>query len=135
MVASELARGVPFHGRSRYEIPWETLTTVGACLARLQESRRICTASLELWPNQPHLDNAAVIFPQLPALGPIDCFLLGLKHESGHLNQIQDVMAQAREYRWQQTLLGRWQIAREARKSKTRTGSQDKSKDKGTTAA
>jgi hypothetical protein len=81
------------------------------------------TASLAMWPNQPHLENTAVLFPQLPALGPVECFLLGLKHEAGHLDQIKDVMSQARAHRQQKTRLGRWRNRREAQRSKKRAES------------
>src|SRR5574340_31090 len=39
-LAAELARGVSYHGRSRYEVPWQTVTTVRQCRSRLEESRR-----------------------------------------------------------------------------------------------
>ena len=54
-LAAELARGVAFHGRSRYEVPWRTMRTVAQCRERLEESRRMRLASLELWPDPPHL--------------------------------------------------------------------------------
>jgi len=41
-LASELARGVTFHGRSRWEVPWTEATTIEFCRARLAESRRMC---------------------------------------------------------------------------------------------
>ncbi len=59
-VASELARGVPFHGRPRYETPWQMVTTVAQCRQRLAESRRIRLASLGMWPDEPHLGNGVV---------------------------------------------------------------------------
>jgi hypothetical protein len=111
-LAAELARGVSYHGRSRFEVPWQTFTSRTDCLARLQESRRIRTASLDLWPDAPHLENTADLFPPMRPLGPIACFLLGLRHEAGHLDQIRDVLDQARDYRWRNSLLGRWQNSR-----------------------
>jgi DinB superfamily len=111
-VAAELARGVSYHGRSRFEVPWQTLTSRADCIARLGESRRIRTASLGLWPTVPHLDNTTILFTSLPPLGPVDSFLLGLRHEAGHLEQIRDVLAQARAYRQQNSLLGRWRSSR-----------------------
>ncbi|MCX6045568.1 MAG: DinB family protein, partial [Chloroflexi bacterium] len=30
-LAAELARGVEYHGRSRSEVPWETVTTIAEC--------------------------------------------------------------------------------------------------------
>ena len=112
VVGAELARGVSYHGRSRFEVPWQSFTSRADCIARLRESRRIRTASLDLWPEVPHLENTTVLFPSLPPLGPADCFLLGLRHEAGHLDQIRDVLAQARAYRRRNSLLGRWQSSR-----------------------
>ena len=94
-LAAELARGVTFHGRSRYEVPWREATTIAQCRARLKESRRMCLASLEMWPNPPHIENTYI-----PAEGarPHTCisrFASGLKHASDHLGQIADVIQQA----------------------------------------
>jgi len=94
-LAAELARGVTFHGRSRWEVPWREATTIEFCRARLNESRRMCLASLEMWPNPPHMENTYV-----PAEGarPHTCvsrFASGLKHASDHLGQIADVVRQA----------------------------------------
>ncbi len=50
-VAAELARGVPYHGRSRREVPWREIATVAQCRARLHECRRICLAGLAMWPD------------------------------------------------------------------------------------
>src|SRR6266568_4524149 len=36
-IASELARGVEWHGRSRSEVPWRTVTTIRQCRHRLEE--------------------------------------------------------------------------------------------------
>src|SRR5262245_52664128 len=40
-IASELARGVTYHGRSRWEVPWRDVTRIVQCRARLTESRRM----------------------------------------------------------------------------------------------
>jgi hypothetical protein len=53
-VAAELARGVEFHGRPRFETPWQTVTTVEACRQRLEESRRMRRASLLRWSDDQH---------------------------------------------------------------------------------
>jgi hypothetical protein len=95
-LAAELARGVNFHGRSRYEVPWQTVTSIAQCRDRLEESRKMRLASLELWPNPPHLDNAYEV-PNWPT-GPINCltrFMLGLSHDNAHLGQIQEVVRQS----------------------------------------
>src|SRR5215207_2096328 len=96
-IASELARGVPYHGRSRWEIPWRDATTIAQCKARLEESRRMCLASLEMWPDEPHLENT-----YSPAAGAvphtaISRFASGLRHASDHLDQIAEIVRQANE--------------------------------------
>src|SRR4051794_9543908 len=59
-IAAELARGVvPYRGgRSRSEVQWETVTTIAQCRHRLEESRRMRLASLDMWPDQPDLANS-----------------------------------------------------------------------------
>jgi len=96
-IASELARGVTYHGRSRWEIPWREATTISQCRARMDESRHMCLASLEMWPRPPHMENT-----YSPAEGavPHTCvsrFASGLKHASDHLAQIADIVRQANE--------------------------------------
>ena len=95
-LGAELARGVAFHGRSRSEIPWQTVTSIAQCRDRLEESRRMRLASLELWPAQPYLDNCY----EVPGwrTGPINGvtrFMLGLSHDNAHLAQIQDIVQQS----------------------------------------
>jgi len=99
-LAAELARGVKFHGRSRCEVPWQTVTSIAQCRQRLEESRRMRLASLELWPGPPHLDNYYEI-PGWPT-GPINCvtrFTLGLRHDYTHLDQITEIARQGRAAR------------------------------------
>lgn len=94
-LAAELARGVENHGRSRYETAWETVTTIAQCRARLEESRRMRLASLDVWPDEPHQDNT---YTPWPSAGPIDCvrrFVLGLRHDDDHLEQIAEIARQA----------------------------------------
>ena len=98
-LAAEMARGVERDGRSRSEIPWETVTTVAQCRQRLEESRRMRLASLDMWPDEPYLDNTVTPWA---AIGEIDAygrFVLGLAHDQGHLAQIEDVIAQAKAAR------------------------------------
>jgi hypothetical protein len=95
-LAAELARGVTFHGRSRWEFPWREANTIRFCRQRLSESRQMCLASLDMWPNPPHLENTYV-----PAEGarPHTCisrFASGLKHASDHLGQIAEIIHQAK---------------------------------------
>jgi hypothetical protein len=100
-LAAELARGVENHGRSRYEIPWESVTTVNQCRQRLEESRRMRLASLEMWPAEPHLDNAYEPWPGAPQVNAVGRFILGLAHDESHLDQIARIVAQARAARAQ----------------------------------
>ncbi len=95
-LAAELARGVTFHGRSRYEVPWQTVSSIAQCRDRLEDSRRMRLASLDLWPNPPHLDNVYEV-PGWPS-GPLNCvtrFMLGLSHDNAHLDQIKAVVQQS----------------------------------------
>src|SRR5579862_1415887 len=78
-LAAELARGVDNHGRSRFEVPWEAVTTLSQCRGRLAESRRMCLASLQMWPRPPHLDTTYIPWENGPLLGPNERYLLGLQ--------------------------------------------------------
>ncbi len=98
-LAAELARGVLFHGRSRYEVPWESVTTIEQCRARLEESRRMRLASLDMWPDKPHLANYYAPYKGLGRISARERFLLGLKHDADHLGQIKDIVQQARAAR------------------------------------
>ncbi len=98
-LAAEVARGVPWRGgRARYEVPWQSVTTIGQCRERLEESRRMRLASLQLWPDPPHVENTYE-----PRHGVThNCFsrfVAGLSHDVAHLGQIEDVAAQARAAR------------------------------------
>ncbi|MFQ5406978.1 MAG: DinB family protein [Anaerolineales bacterium] len=86
-IAAELARGVEYHGRSRYEVPWETVTTVDQIRRRLEESRRMRLAMLAVWPDEPVIIGKA---------DPVLRFVGGLKHDDDHLGQIAEIMRQAR---------------------------------------
>lgn len=93
-LAAELARGVAFHGRSRWEVPWPTVTTVAQCRQRLEESRRMRLASLDMWPDNPDLENSYKPWEGAPANNAIRRFLGGLRHDNNHLEQIAEVMRQ-----------------------------------------
>ena len=96
-IASELARGVEYHGRSRWEVPWRETTTIEFCRARMTESRRMCLASLEMWPAPPHMEN---IYVPVEGALPHTCisrFASGLKHASDHLGQITEIVRQTDE--------------------------------------
>ena len=99
-LAAELARGVKFHGRSRYEVPWPTIASIAQCRDRLEESRRLRLVSLELWPNPPHFENRYEIPGR--STGPINCvtrFMLGLRHDDAHLDQIRNIVQQSQAAR------------------------------------
>ena len=103
-IAAELARGVRFHGRSRSEVPWTSVTTIEQCRRRLEESRRMRLASLDLWPDRPHLDNT--YRPRKDA-GPVNAiirFVQGLSHDDSHLEHIAKIVRQAKAARtWRVT--------------------------------
>jgi hypothetical protein len=98
-IAAELARGVSYHGRSRYEIPWETMNTIQQCRERLAESQRIRLASLEMWPDPPHLENKYKSRPGAPVMNAISRFLYGLMHDDDHLEQLSKIIRQAEKAR------------------------------------
>lgn len=100
-LAAELARGVtiPAHHRSRYEIDWPTVTTLAQGRARLEESRRMRLASLELWPDVPHLDNVYQIWDNGPRVNAVERFVRGLAHDDSHLQQITEIVSQAQSAR------------------------------------
>lgn len=97
-LAAELARGVEWHGRSRAEVPWQTVTTLGQCRTRLQESRRMRLATLDVWPQPPQLENTYEPGPGVTH-NCISRFLSGLAHDDSHLEQIRDIVEQARAAR------------------------------------
>lgn len=97
-LAAELARGVPHRAdRSRYEVPWQAVTTIEQCRQRLEESRRMRLASLELWPDRPHLDNLFPSFRGDQHYNPIVRFVFGLWHDDSHLGQIAEIVRQANQ--------------------------------------
>jgi hypothetical protein len=98
-LAAEMARGVPNHGRSRYETLWETVTTIAQCRERLEESRRMRLATLDVWPDEPHVD---ITYEPWPGAGARNCyaqFIGGMSHEHSHLEQIAEVVRQAKAAR------------------------------------
>ena len=96
-LAAELARGVKIEPRrSRSELPWETITTVQQCRNRLAESRRMLLASLEMWPDEPNLDNFYET-KRGTKIKTFHRFLYGQSHADGHLKQIEEIVRQAKE--------------------------------------
>lgn len=98
-LAAELARGVPHHGRSRSEIPWQTVTTIAQCRHRLEESRRMRLATLDIWPDAPYMENTHQFSPTGSAFNAIGYFCFGLRHDDSHLAQIAEVVRQAQAAR------------------------------------
>src|SRR5712691_5580172 len=97
-LAAELARGVPFHGRSRWEVPWPTMTTIAGCRQRLAKSRRMRLATLELWPEYP--PTTVDPDPSVPTWGQaMERFLRGLSHEDAHMEQFRSVLKQSQAAR------------------------------------
>ena len=98
-IAAELARGVPFRGgRSRVEVHWTTISTINQCLLRLEESRRMRLASLDMWPDKPDLMNSLVNH-RSEDINAIGKYMSGLTHEFSHIDQIGDIIAQAHQSR------------------------------------
>lgn len=102
-VAQLLAGGValPEKIRLRYETEWETVTTIAQCRARLEESRRMRLATLDVWPTAPHLDNIYKLSDTSPAVAAIERFVRGLSHDDSHLGQIAEIAHQAKAARAQ----------------------------------
>ena len=98
-IAAELARGVEYHGRSRYEVPWMEMRTIEGCRQRLEESRRMRLASLDMWPEEAHLENECEAWKDGPRVNAVGRFVLGLMHDDSHLGQIGEIVRQARAAR------------------------------------
>jgi len=98
-LAVELARGVAYRGgRSRYETPWREVTKIDMCRQRLEESRRMRLASLDMWPDKPDLNN---FFEGRNGMqyDAIVRFIFGLSHDTSHLEQIAEIVRQAKAAR------------------------------------
>ena len=92
-IAAELARGVAREGRSRWETPRPSVTTIAAARARLDASRRMIHATLAVWPDPPNL---TVTLPGTS--GPrnaIARFLGGLSHADSHREQVSEIVRQS----------------------------------------
>jgi hypothetical protein len=94
-LGAEMARGVEYdQRRSRYELAWQEITTVAQVIRRLEESRRMVLGSLEMWPDEAHLDNYYETRSGL-RVNPIMRVLFGFNHADGHLGQIEEIIRQA----------------------------------------
>lgn len=95
-LACQMARGVPVGGRSRYETPWQEVTTVSQLRRRLEESRSMRQAFLQAWSDPPHLELTYIPWPAAGSINALGRFLLGLAHEDDHLAQMREIIRQAR---------------------------------------
>jgi hypothetical protein len=99
-LAAEVARGVSDRGgRSRYEVPWRSMTTVAQCRERLAASLRMRLACLDAWPETPHVEPVYRFRPGGPVFGAAGLFAYGLLHDDSHLGQIAEIVRQARAAR------------------------------------
>ena len=99
-LAAEVARGISDRGgRSRYEVPWPSVTTVAQCRERLAESRRMRVTCLDAWPETPHTEMAYRFRPDGPVFGAASLFVYGLFHDDSHLGQIAEIVRQAQAAR------------------------------------
>jgi hypothetical protein len=107
-LAAKLARGVTHRGgRSRSEVHWETVQSIAQCRHRLEESRRMRLASLDMWPDEPYLNNTfqlvkggpAYVTVDKPHINAVGRFILGLIHDDSHLGQIEEIVGQAKAAR------------------------------------
>ncbi len=99
-LAAEMARGVEVKARrSRSEVHWTTMQTIEQCRQRLEESRRMRLASLDMWPDESYLENTYTSPHSGVEIGPVMRFVFGLSHDDGHLDQIATVAEQAKAAR------------------------------------
>jgi len=97
-LAAEMARGVEHHGRSRAEVSWHNVKTIAQCRQRLEESRRMRLASLDIWPDEPNLDIAYATWEKAAPVNAKGRFVLGLRHDDAHLGQIAEIVRQSRTH-------------------------------------
>jgi hypothetical protein len=101
--SSILARGIPYvrDPRLRYETHWSSILTAAQTLQRLEESRRMCHAFLDTWPDEAHLDVYRDVSERfLERHGKQNAtvaYLSGLMHYDGHLDQFRKVYEQAKD--------------------------------------
>jgi hypothetical protein len=98
-LALTLARGLPVDGRSRFEVPWQSATTVEFLRHRIKESLRMRLSMLAAWPDESHLDNFYAPYEGRPPMNALGRFLGGLAHDDSHLEQIRKIVEQARQNR------------------------------------
>ena len=72
------------------------MVSIEQCCQKLEESRRMRLASLEIWPDEPHFDNTYQTAEDRPRINCQMRFVYGLLHDYGHLEQIAEVVRQAK---------------------------------------
>jgi DinB superfamily len=97
--ALNLARGVEILGRSRSEVPWQSVRTAAQIRARVDESRRMRLAMIQAWPDQPNLDLTYTAREGTPPRNAVAQFIGGLAHDDSHLGQVRRIVSEAREAR------------------------------------
>ena len=98
-LAAEQARGIDREGRSRYEAPWQMVTTIAQLRQRLEESRRMRLATLDVWPDEPDLDLTIIYRWLRGSMNAVARFAMGLFHDDDHLEQIAEIVRQAQAAR------------------------------------
>lgn len=93
-LAAELARGILPHGRSRAEVAWPSLVSVGDVRRRVEESQRMVLGTLAVWPDEPHLEVVYTTSSGSVRNAPAR-FLGGLMHKDEHLAQVAGILQQA----------------------------------------
>ena len=89
-----LARGVQLDTRLLYEVPSSSMTTAEQVRERVRESRRVCLALLDAWPDQPHLETTVIRIPEIGPLNAIGIAMSGLFHGPMHLDQLREILRQ-----------------------------------------
>jgi hypothetical protein len=70
------------------------VTTIAQCRQRLEESRRMRLAALEVWPDEPYL-NVEQELRNGTRINAVGRFVYGLMHDEGHIAQMKEVIRQA----------------------------------------
>jgi hypothetical protein len=97
-LAWTLGHNVVHATASADEYAWESITTIGQCRQRLEESRRIRVASLKMWPDEPHLENGYIAWGTSGWVNAKGIFVWGLAHDADHEGQMRKILEQARAF-------------------------------------
>jgi hypothetical protein len=94
-LSSALARGVEVDWRSRWETPWDSISSASQLQQRLAESRRMVLAFLNTWPDEPHVDMTYTPVERFGPMNAVGRMLFGMMHGQGHLAQLRRIREQA----------------------------------------